>query len=868
MSLLFLSLRVRLLLVVLAALLPQAVNLALSARTMREHSLEEARTMARNNLIANVTVYEAFFDRIGTTLRILAKSPALQTMDDRCDEHLASVYREINNEKAILTNIYFVSAESGIAACSATAAGKGLDLSDRQDFQKALQTRKLTISEKLEIGRASKRAILPLGYPVFAKASSAPVGVLMAAIDAAHFPSLSLLDNPEEAALMLFDSVGTIISRLPDHDRWVGRNVSDSGIFQHIRGAESDEGIVETTGVDGIARYYGFKRHNLGGSSLYFAIGWPDEVLTADADRHLGRDIAVTVISTLLSLTLAWIFVKHLVMTPVDSLLERIGKFAGKVNGDEFARLDHSVGSLTEEAKVLRNESRETERDLEAIIDASPTAIIVLDAARKVMRWSRAAEILFARSAKEAIGRRLDFWPGDDGDAVETLDGLLSRVFGGANLTGSELTCKSDDNRSMILSISVAPLWFGGDVKGVVLIAEDVTERRAIDERLHQAQKMEAIGQLTGGIAHDFNNILGVIVGNLDLLEQYLKDLPAAADLANAAIESALRGAELTKSLLAFSRRQPLKPRIVELGALINGFSTLLRRTLGEQVELEVQTAPDLWPVIVDPTQMESTLLNLAINARDAMPGGGRLRIGATNKELDDDYVAANPEAALGRYVCVEVTDTGTGIPASVLPRVFEPYFTTKPTGKGSGLGLAMVHGFIKQSGGHIKIYSEAGYGTTLRIYLPMALSKDAAESEPAKVWAAKKGKGESILAVEDDPNALNTVVSQLTSLGYRVQAATNGKDALAILKRERVDLVFSDVVMPGGISGIDLAKACHQLYPDLPVLLTSGFPGSVLNELASDPAITLLNKPYRLAELAAKLRELFERTSRLEDKP
>ncbi len=390
------------------------------------------------------------------------------------------------------------------------------------------------------------------------------------------------------------------------------------------------------------------------------------------------------------------------------------------------------------------------------------------------------------------------------------------------------------------------------------------TERRRTEERLVQAQKMEAIGSLTGGMAHDFNNLLGIIIGNLDLLRGQLAGQPGGAaeadELAHEALDAAMRGADLTRRLLAFARRQPLQPERVDLNDLVGGMAKLLSRTLGETIAVSLDLAADVWPVVIDPAQLEASLANLATNARDAMPGGGRLMIATANRHLDADYALQYPEIAPGDYVMLEVSDTGTGMMPEVLSRVFEPFFTTKPQGKGTGLGLSMVFGFLKQSGGHINVYSEPGVGTTFRLYLPRAPAGAAAAADTRAATLAAASRGETVLAVEDNMALCRVVLRQLRDLGYRVLEAENAAAALALLESETVDLVFSDVIMAGEIDGYGLAHAVRARWPGVKIVLTSGFPQTKLDgERAASDEFRLLSKPYRREDLAKILRDTLD---------
>ncbi|HET6621845.1 MAG TPA: CHASE domain-containing protein [Dongiaceae bacterium] len=392
------------------------------------------------------------------------------------------------------------------------------------------------------------------------------------------------------------------------------------------------------------------------------------------------------------------------------------------------------------------------------------------------------------------------------------------------------------------------------------LVTSRTAQLQRTSEQLHQAQKMEAIGNLTGGMAHDFNNLLAVVIGNLDLLQDRLMRDPEALALSEAALQASVRGAELTQQLLAFARRQPLAPRVVDVNELVIGMTRLLERILEENIEVVLITGEDVWPVMIDAAQLSSAIANLATNARDAMPRGGRLTIETRNTHLDADYTALNPEAAPGDCVLLEVSDTGAGMSAETLAQAFEPFFTTKEVGRGTGLGLSMVFGFVKQSKGHIKIYSEPGHGTVVRLYLPRAEPGQAAAAPPAHVAPARPAH-QAILVVEDDADVRRVVARQIADLGYSVMEAQNPKEAMAILtdSGKRVDLLFTDLVMPGGMNGHELARAALAERPGLAVLFTSGYSGTALrSEARLKEGEHFLSKPYRKDDLARTLREIF----------
>ncbi|MEO6248513.1 MAG: PAS domain S-box protein [Sphingomicrobium sp.] len=393
-------------------------------------------------------------------------------------------------------------------------------------------------------------------------------------------------------------------------------------------------------------------------------------------------------------------------------------------------------------------------------------------------------------------------------------------------------------------------------------VAEEAAKLASAQEALRQSQKMEAVGQLTGGIAHDFNNMLTVVLGSLEMLERRLGGEDARAQRhIDAASEASRRAALLTERLLAFSRQQSLQPEAIDANKLVAGMSDLLRHSLGADVQLETVLAGGLWKTHADPNQLENIILNLAVNARDAMPEGGHLTIETQNAHLDERYAAANPGLTTGHYVLIAVTDTGSGMPPEVVDRAFDPFFTTKPVGKGTGLGLSQVYGFVKQSGGHVKIYTEQGLGTTFKIYLPRlrgAALSDA--SDVANVGSALGDEHEVVLVVEDEPGVRQFSVDALTELGYRVLEADGGAAALRLLDQHpEIILMFTDVVMPE-MNGAKLAEAARARRPDLKILFTTGYTrNAVVHNGKLDEGVDLIGKPFTIDALATKVRAVLE---------
>jgi PAS domain S-box-containing protein len=497
---------------------------------------------------------------------------------------------------------------------------------------------------------------------------------------------------------------------------------------------------------------------------------------------------------------------------------------------------------------------------LEAILNSAVAAIVTIDAKGVIDSVNPATERIFGYPAAELIGQNVrmlmpePFHSEHDAYLANYLSTGRRKIIG----IGREVIGRRKDGTTFPIDLAVSEFVADG-VRYFSGIITDLSDRKRVEEalleserKLAQAQRLEAVGQLTGGIAHDFNNLLTVITGNLELIEMRNRD-DALSKMLRDAQDAADLGAKLTSRLLAFARRSHLEPEILGLNDLVLNVTSMLRRTLGEHISLSTVLAPDLWPVKADPTQAESSLVNLAINARDAMPKGGKLVVETRNAQMEEIRSGKDVELARGDYVRISVADTGTGMPADVRDRAFEPFFTTKTRGHGTGLGLSMVYGFAKQSGGHVTISSEVDRGTTINIYLPRAgrgAPAGEAPSEPETVPRANK----VVLVVEDDDAVRNLTVTRLKTLGYEIHEAPDGTAAVALLESGlKIDLLFSDLVMPGGLSGYDVATRARKIDPSIRVLLTSGYAEDLVR-FQNLGDLKLLRKPYRLADLRKAL--------------
>ena len=518
------------------------------------------------------------------------------------------------------------------------------------------------------------------------------------------------------------------------------------------------------------------------------------------------------------------------------------------------------VGRDMTESRIAQESLRENERMARNIVETALDAFVQTDESDAILNWNSEAERMFGWPREQVLGKKLIDLIATDADMEdikERRDRLLQPGRHDVLRRRRELWVCRRDGTEFKSELSVTALKTSG---GMVFNAffRDLTDKIAAEERIRQSEKMEAVGQLTGGIAHDFNNILTVITGTIEILAQAVAKEPQLAAITRMIDEAAARGADLTQHLLAFARRQPLQPREIDVNTLVMDTAKLLRPTLGEHIEIEAVFEDEACIAVVDPNQLATAILNLALNARDAMPNGGKLILETASVYLDETYASLH-DIGSGRYSLIAVSDTGTGIPAGIIDRVFDPFFTSKGPGKGTGLGLSMVYGFIKQSAGHIKIYSEEGHGTTIKMYLPPGTGASLAPE--TQLVADTQGGHETILVVEDDRLVKDYVLAQLHSLGYATLDAANAAEALALVKQGRkFDLLFTDVIMPGTMNGRQLADRLLMDDPGLKVLFTSGYTeNAIIHHGRLDSGVLLLAKPYRKSDMARMIRQALE---------
>ncbi|MCG7400421.1 MULTISPECIES: PAS domain S-box protein [Caballeronia] len=637
-------------------------------------------------------------------------------------------------------------------------------------------------------------------------------------------------------------------------------DASFSAVWLQLWAASTDDYSIFALSPEGIVLTWNPGGERIQGYRADEIIGQPFSVFYMESERASGAPEAAlkAAASSGRYVSEGWRLRKDGTRFWANVVMTALRDSAGQILG--FGKVVQDVSDKKAAHDAVLQSERSFRLLVQGVIDY---AIFMLSPDGRITSWNSGARRIKGYSESEIVGSHFSrFYTPEDVAAGVPFRGLeTARREGRFEAEGWRV--RKDGSR-FFAHVVIDAIRENGELVGFAKVTRDITERRRASELLEQtqralfqAQKMEALGKLTGGVAHDFNNVLQVLRGNLELLEsKYGRDNWSAERLGKA-IDAVDRGAKLASQLLAYGRQQPLAPLVINPARQLRVLDDLLRRALGETIEIESVVAGGLWNILVDPHQLENVILNLAINARDAMPDGGKLTLELANATLDDEYVSTVPEVSAGQYVMLAVTDTGTGMSREVMERAFDPFFSTKPEGEGTGLGLSMAYGFVRQSGGHIKLYSEIGEGTTVKIYLPR--STDTAVEFPPRARGSVTHGEETILVVEDDPQVRSTVVELLTGLGYAVLKANDAAQALAVVASGvHIDLLFTDVVMPGSLRSPDMARQASQTLPGLKVLFTSGYTqNAIVHGGRLEPGVELLSKPYSREQLATKVRQV-----------
>ena len=847
------ALLLRLFLLVAVALLPAIAIQSYNEFDLRRSHKREAKEQALGLAKLAAAEQQQIVEGARQVLTALSELPAIKARDvEACNAYLSALKQRY---PAFMS--FVVSDLKGENFC-AISNEKKRNFADRAYFVNVMRTGEFSVGE-YSIGRASGRRVIQFALPFYGDDARMGGAVIMALSLDWLAQYIARLGVPPGAALAIVDRNGTYLARYPDNDRFVGRKMPED---QNRR--EDYPRTAAVLDIDGVERIVGYAPLQADSGGLLVTFGLDKAQAFGEIQRRTQFGILLIALSTSLVLVLTGIGARRFIHRPLGQLVEaanqwRIGDYTPRVHikdkhseiarvGDAFNSMAAALGERERELHDAKEKAEEAAARITTIFESTNDGVLLVDRNWRIRYLNNQAKAQLSEQC-DLIGR--DFWQtfphATDAEKMNSIREAMSK----RRLASFEMFCPRRDR------------WYDVNVfpsgEDIAVWSRDLTDhkraveaRRLIEEQLHQSQKMEAVGQLTGGVAHDFSNLLMVISGNLELIEDCTTEKDAVRRLAAAARKAADRGASLTGQLLAFSRRQKLNPKPVHADVLIRDFQDLIRRAVGESCEVKLVADDPLWPCYVDPAQLETALLNLALNGRDAMPNGGMLQIELRNVTLEENAIAG---VSSGAYVKLSVTDTGCGMAPEILDRVFEPFFTTKEVGRGTGLGLSMVYGFVRQSSGHVAIESTVGAGTTVSLYLPKSTQLPAIEMTDVHLKDVPAGSGR-VLMVEDDEDVLDVTSVMLRELGYHVVCARNGAEAIQLLTSgKQFDLLFSDVVMPRGMTGIELAREAKRLCADLKVLLTSGNAADVLARYGAEDEFPIIGKPFRRAELAQYLR-------------
>ncbi len=840
----------RLFLLVAIALLPVIAIQTYNEFDLRRARRDEVQSQALSMAKLAAAEQQQIVQGIRQILIALSELPAVKARDSgTCDAYLAAIRHRF---PAFIT--FIVTDPNGRSFCDTNNDHKPIDIAARPYFASALKTGAFTVGE-FSKGHSTGRNVIQFALP-FRGDDGGLDGLIVAALGLDWLADyIAKEEVPAGAALAVTDRNGTYLARYPDNGRFVGTKMAGDKFL--IEGGQAAVDIVDVDGIERIA-----SRSALEGDSggLVVSLGLDKTRAFTEMHSRTQFGIFLIVVSISLVLVLTWLGAQRFIHRPLGRLVDaanqwRLGDYARRVGireKSEIGRVADAFNTMADALERHEHELREAKEKAEQaaaritmIFESTADSVITVDRDFRVGFFNERARAQVAQG-RELIGMTLhEIFPDvTDADLCGTLKGAIAEQ----RPVSAEWY---DACHRVWYEINASPAS-----DGLAIFFRDVTEhkqaleaRRQTEEKLHQSQKMESVGQLTGGVAHDFNNLLTVVSGNLELIED-TKDMGRVRQFAAAARRATDHGTKLTAQLLAFSRRQKLSPKLVNANQLVFGFQELIRQAVGERCEIRLRTDERLWLCNVDPSLLETALLNLALNGGDAMPDGGVLEIATENFVLDEGAAGCGP----GSYVRLSVRDTGFGMPPEVRDRAFEPFFTTKEIGKGTGLGLSMVYGFVRQSGGCATIESVPGAGTTVALYLPQAAQRANAELDPVQAPAVLGGS-ERILVVEDNEDLLEVTSAMLTTFGYQVFCARNGAEAIRIIESgQPFDLLFSDIAMPNGMSGLELARELKRRNAGVKILLTSGHAADVLERHQAAGEFPIIDKPFRLSDLVRRL--------------
>ena len=834
-----------------------------------ERATATARTLEDNLRLTRLAASQqaSLFDGAQRMLQTMAQFPALRSGDPRkCSELLASVLHE-HPSFVRLT----VMDSTGTRVCSSAEVLAPGSVGDRDWFRRVVAA-KTTVVGDYQISRSTGNPDLIVAHPILTPSGSVE-RVISATIELSTLSRL--IDNltlPAGATLTMFDRNRTILARNPEPERWVGKQVPNSPFMQ--RTLRGDNSMEEEVGVDGVHRLYVSAPVTAGiETGLYVGMGIERAVALAPVDRMLRSDLWQLGFILVAGIVAAIVGGELFVLRPIKELIGVTGRIASgdlesraRLKGGvrELGELGDAFNSMTEALQTRQLERdhaeqrlRDSEERYRMPFEHAPNPSWVYDVGTlQFIEVNRAACDHYGYTRQEFLDMRItDIRPPED---VPSLLLGVERMVRESRGPGREAWTHRKKNGALItVEINSMLVTIAGRQAAIVL-AHDVSERAHLEHQLRHAQKMEAVGQLAGGVAHDFNNLLTAIMGYSEIALELLGDEHEVASAVKEIEKAGVRAATLTRQLLAFSRKQLLSPAVLDPNAVIDDVNTLLRRLIGEHIDLRIERDVAVGAVKADPNQLEQVLLNLAVNARDAMPGGGVLSIETRAAVVDEGYARTHPDLPPGWYVVISVSDTGIGMDEATIARIFEPFFTTKSAGAGTGLGLAVVYGIIRQSGGHVVVRSKPGKGSTFDIYLPRV--DDVPTPTVARRLRTKaSGGSETILVAEDEDLVRRLLKTTLTSGGYSVLEARDGVEALEVCEQmgASLDLLVTDVVMPR-MTGLELARRLAVDHPALKVLCISGYSEETTS--AQRPLEwPLLAKPFVPAALLERVREVLD---------
>jgi PAS domain S-box-containing protein len=869
------SLRFRLILIVFLAILPMAGLIIYGNLEQRQlATLDSQKDLLR--VVQNcVSDYTHTILQTKQLLAALTVFPAVIQQDPQASSEL---FARVLKADSLYINILATKLDGEVfASAHPLPPQHPYNLADRLYFQRSLKTGQFSVGE-LVIARTMGVATLPCGYPVFGQSGQFQ-GVVTAGLNLDRLGQIfQVKDLPAGVCIAIIDNRGRIMFRHPEPENWIGKDFSHAEIIR-ITLAQK-QGFVKARGPDGVARLYAFLP--LGGTSPegFVLSGVPPHTIYAPLRNRLIRNLSSLGLVTIIVLILAWLFGYLFVIRRMDVLTKATKQLAaGDLNArtgmdygkGEIDLLGHAFDEMASTLQQRELERRQSESELRRgeekyrlLVKQIPAVVY-----KGYLDWSlecfdEKIEEITGYSQEDFNSRRLTWrdliFPEDKEQAKELFrEALKTQTF---YVTEHRIKTKTGEIR-WIQARNRIHLDDHGKSDYISGVFFDITERKKLEEQLVQAQKMEAIGILAGGMAHDFNNLLTAIMGYSQIMMMDLTPDSPHYHGAEEIMRAAEHGASLTNKLLAFSRKQILNPRVIDLNAIVTDMDKMLRRLIGEDVDLITRIDADLGLVKADPSQIEQIIMNLSVNARDAMPQGGKMIIETANASLDEAYAQSHAGVSPGPYVMLAVTDSGMGMDAETVAHIFEPFFTTKESGKGTGLGLPMIYGIVKQSGGHIWLYSEPGQGTTFKIYFPRVEEgiHPAAPLPAAPLDDSLLRGEETILLVEDEAVLRELISRALEKFGYQVRMAANAGEALDICEKEKgpLHLVLTDVVLPQ-ISGTELAERLTALRPGLKVIYMSGYTtNAIVHRGVLDAGINFLQKPVKVLHLVQKVREVLD---------